>query len=71
MEDEGHSRGKELSTCRNVGINGLYLDSEILKVSHNDHEEVSGIRMAARWKGINSKTTFIGVIGIYGTRTVL
>ena len=54
MEDEGHSRDKEPSTCRNAGINGLYLDSEILKVSHNDHEEVSGIRMAARWKGINS-----------------
>ena len=54
MEDEGHSRDKELSTCRNVGINGLYLNSEILKVSHNDHEEVSGIRVAARWKGINS-----------------
>ena len=54
MEDEGHSRDKEPSTCRNAGINGLYLDSEILKVSHNDHEEVSGIRVAARWKGINS-----------------
>ena len=36
------------------GIIGLYLDSEILKVSHNAHEEVSGIRVAAHWKGINS-----------------
>ena len=51
------ARDKEPSTCRNgraLGIIGLYLDSEILKVSHNAHEEVSGIRVAARWKGINS-----------------